>query len=338
MTKIAIFGFEDWEKKKMEEIFPELELVFIESVLTIDAIPEETKNSEVLSVFVDSVVSKEVIESFPNLKLIVTRSTGFDHIDLVSAKAKGIVVSTVPAYGANTVAEHAFGLLLALSKRIVDGYEQLKESTDYNPKKLRGFDLSGKVLGVLGTGRIGQHSIRIGKGFGMEVIGFDAFPNNQLETDLGFTYVPTLEDFLSRADVVTIHMPYLPETHHMINKANIVKMKKGAVLINTSRGPIIETEALFNALENGHLRGAGLDVVEEEGLIKDEMHLLTDASIDSHNLKVALMNHKLIDMKQVIMTPHSAFNTIEALERILGTTIENIQNFFKGSPSNNVVK
>lgn len=117
-----------------------------------------------------------------------------------------------------------------------------------------------------------------------------------------------------------------------------MNVKKGAVIINTSRGPVVETEALFGALESGHLRGAGLDVVEEEGFIKDEMHLLSEGALDNHNLKVALMNHKLIDMQNVIMTPHSAFNTQEALERILQTTIENITSYFSGTPQNNVIK
>lgn len=338
MATIAIFTYEPWEKELYLSSLKDHNLLFFDTILSHETLPKEAIDAEVISVFVDSFVTKEVIEAMPKLKLIVTRSTGFDHIAIDVAKEHGIVVSSVPAYGANTVAEHAFGLLLALSKRIVDGYEQLRESGSYDPRTLRGFDLKGRTLGIVGTGRIGQHAIKIGNGFGMKVIGFDAFPDKALESVYGFVYASSLDDLLSRSDVISIHVPYLKETHHMINSTNIMNVKKGAVIINTSRGPVVETEALFSALESGHLRGAGLDVVEEEGFIKDEMHLLSEGALDNHNLKVALMNHKLIDMQNVIMTPHSAFNTQEALERILQTTIENITSYFSGTPQNNVIK
>lgn len=334
MTNIAVFGAQDWEQKHIQEQLPDDSFSWFDDVLAPGKIPEEAKDAEILSVFVDSVVDASVIDSFSNLSCIATRSTGFDHIDIEHAEKKGITVSTVPFYGANTVAEHAFGLLLGLSKRICDGYEQLRERGDYDPSKLRGFDLKGKTLGILGTGNIGLHAIAIGNGFGMRVIGYDAFPKKELEGEYSFEYRDTLEAFLSESDIVSIHVPYLPQTHHLINKESIAHMKKGAVVINTSRGQIVETEALFDALVSGHLHGAGLDVVEEEGFIKDEMKLLTKEADEKHNLRVALMNHKLIDMPNVIMTPHSAFNTTEALTRILDTTIENIKGCKNNDPKN----
>lgn len=312
------------------------ELVFYDNILSPDYLPDQT-DFETISVFVDSLVNAEVIDKFPQLKFIATRSTGYDHIDLEKCAQRGVKVANVPTYGENTVAEHAFGLLLALSKRIYDGYHQLREGGEYDPSKLQGFDLKGKMLGVVGTGHIGQHAIRIGNGFQMKVIGYDAFPKPELEEQLGFKYVKDFTEILAQSDVLTLHVPYLESTHHMINKDNIMKMKKGAVLINTSRGPVVETEALLQALASGHLYGAGLDVVEEEGVIKDEMHFLVAGNEAGHNLKVALANHLLINMPNVIMTPHSAFNTKEALQRILDTTAENIAAFISGNPINLVV-
>ncbi|GIW69173.1 hydroxyacid dehydrogenase [Candidatus Parcubacteria bacterium] len=335
MARIAFFGtLRDWEEAALRERLLGHDVLVYPTPLSPSFLPEEAKGAEILSVFVDAQVSADVIAAFPNLKGIVTRSTGYDHIDLDAAAERGVVVANVPSYGENTVAEHAFGLLLALSKRIVDGYDMLRERGEYDPSRLTGFDLKGRTLGVVGTGRIGQHAIRIGNGFQMRVVAYDAYARKELEQELHFTYTPTLEDLLRQADVLTLHVPYLPATHHLINKDNIRLLPKGAVIINTSRGPVVETEALFAALVDGHLAGAGLDVVEEEGFVKDEMHLLAHGSAEGHNLKVVLMNHKLIDMPNVIMTPHSAFNTREALERILRTSLDDIDGILRGEPVN----
>lgn len=300
-----------------------------------DHLPEET-DFEGISVFVDSVVDVAMLNRFPNLKFIATRSTGYDHIDLAVCQERGIVVANVPMYGANTVAEHAFALLLTLSKRIYDGYEQIKAGRGFDPHQLRGFDLHGKTLGVVGTGNIGKHAIAIGNGFGMNVIAYDAFPNEALQEELKFSYV-AFDELLSQSDVVTIHVPYLEATHHLFNRESMQKMKEGSVLINTSRGAIVETEAIVEALAEGRLRGAGLDVFEEEGVVKDELHLLFRVSEDHEKLAVLLANHVLIDHPNVIVTPHSAFNTDEALRRIMGTTLENFSAFLAGDSKHNTV-
>ncbi|MEI6494785.1 MAG: NAD(P)-dependent oxidoreductase, partial [bacterium] len=148
----------------------------------------------------------------------------------------------------------------------------------------------------------------------------------------------SLDEVLALSDVVTIHVPYMPETHHLINKNNIGKIKKGALLINTSRGPVVETEALVDALKSGNLGGAGLDVLEEEGVTKDEMSFLYSTDKTEHNIKTVIANHILIDMPNVLITPHNAFNTWEALQRILNTTIENIAGFKNGQVVNEVKK
>ena len=295
----------------------------------------ENRSVEAISVFVGSHVDKTVLDHFPELRFIATRSTGYDHIDLEECHRRNIVVSTVPTYGENTVAEHTFGLLLCLSHRIYEGYDRIRETGTFSCEGLEGFDLKGKTLGVLGTGHIGRHVIRMAKGFEMNVIAYDPKPDQQYASEAGFHYV-SFSDLLSLSDVLTIHVPYIQATHHLVSKQNIYTMKKGAVLINTSRGPIVETEALVEALTKGHLSGAGLDVLEEEGAARDERAFALYGHPSEAALKVALQNHILFDLPNVIVTPHNAFNTREALQRILDTTIENIKAFQSGMPKNTV--
>lgn len=331
---ISFFSLEPWAKEHTQSsaMLKGHELSFFNDILTKDTVPELT-NQDVISVFVDSLVDSQVLARFPNLKLIATRSTGFDHIDMQECKKRDIAVASVPTYGENTVAEFTFALILALSKKIFESYHRIKEEGKFDLAGLRGFDLKGKTLGVVGTGRIGKHVITIAKGFDMHVVASDVMEDTKSAKELGFQYLP-LEELLAVSDIVTLHVPYMKETHYLINKDNIAKMKQGAYIINTSRGGVIETEALVAAIKEGRLTGAGLDVLEEEGAIKDELDLLVSGKTGEHNMKTILANHVLIDMPNVIITPHNAFNTREALERILRTTIENIQGFAKGKPLN----
>ena len=173
----------------------------------------------------------------------------------------------------------------------------------------------------------------MGNGFGMRVIGFDAHPHADLAETLGFTYLP-LAELLASSDIVTVHVPYNEHTHHLLNRENLGTLKKGAYLINTARGGVVETDALVEALQNGVLAGAGLDVLEEEGDLGDEAVLLAAPHPNAKELKITLENHYLISHPRVIVTPHLAFNTKEAVERILNTTIENIKGFEAGTPTN----
>lgn len=333
--KIQFFEIEKWEeeyvKNSLQNTVNSLQLGFFENKLNKENLPVE-RDAEVISVFVGSKVDKDVIDAFPNLKLITTRSTGLDHIDIKYANDNGITVAYVPGYGDNTVAEFAFGLLLALSRKIYLGVDRIKETGEFSFDGLQGFDLRGKTIGVVGTGRIGQHSIKIAKGFDMNVIAFDTFQNEKLAQELGFKYV-SLDELLGQSDVITIHVPLLPSTYYLINKENIFKIKKGAILINTARGPIIETDALVQALNEGILAGAGLDVLEEEDVIKNEKEFLLRGHPEGHNMKTVLENHILMDMPNVLITPHNAFNTKEALQRILDTDIKNLKSFIENSSS-----
>jgi len=333
--KIGIWEVTEDEKKDyFSQNLSEHELTFFENPLGEECLPEQ-RDFDVISVFVCSKVTDKVIRAFSNLKHICTRSTGFDHIDTEFAKLKNITVSNVPCYGSNTVAEFTFGLILSLSRKICLAYNQIKETGSFSVKNLQGFDLQGKTLGVLGTGRIGRHVVVMAKGFGMNVVAFDPHPNQEHAKENDYVYLP-FNDVLAQSDIITIHVPYMKETHHLIGKKQLAMMKKGAYLINTSRGGIVETEALIEYLRNGHLGGAGLDVLEEEGVIKDEMDFILKGHPEEHSLKAILADYALINMPNVIVTPHTAFNTREALLRILDTTIDNIETFIAGKATNQV--
>ena len=329
---IHYFGGEPWETDYVRAKLPNENIVFHDG--SIAAHPDAANpNASMLCIFVEAHVGEDELKRFPAVKLVATRSTGFDHIDLVATKARGITVVNVPSYGENTVAEFAFALLLALSRRIIDADERVRETGIFSPSGLRGFDLAGKTIGVIGTGHIGIHVVRMAQGFGMKVIACDPYPNTELARTLHFNYVP-LGDLLAASDIVTIHVPYNKQTHHLINKENIRNIKKGAYIINTARGAVMETQALIEALESERVAGAGLDVLEEEGQLAEEAALLTAPHPNEEGLKMVLENHYLIRHPRVIVTPHLAFNTTEAVERILDTTIENIENFRAGLPTN----
>ena len=290
-------------------------------------------DAEMLAVFVNSHIGKDELERFPKLKFIAARSTGYDNIDLAEAVRRGITVSNVPTYGENTVAELAFALLLMVSRKMYDAYKQVEQDGNFSKAGLTGFDLKGKTIGVVGTGHIGAHSVKIAKGFDMEVIAYDPFPKPDLEKELGFKYV-SLDELFAASDIITIHVPYLPATHHLIGMGNVGKIKRGCVLINTARGQIVETDALVHGLKDGTFLGAGLDVLEEENYMGDETALLFQEHPNAESLKTVLGNHYLIDHPRVIITPHNAFNTREAITRILDTSLDNIKSFATGTPKN----
>jgi len=304
--KVIYFGKEAWEEAYIKDKLPGVEVVFY--VGPIGQYPEaRDEDAEIVSVFVNSPMGAAEMDRFPKLRLIATRSTGVDHIDVQEAKKRGITIASVPSYGVNTVAEFAFALLLALSRKVCDARDRVRGGS-FSQSGLTGFDLAGKTMGVVGCGKIGQNTARIAKGFGMQVLAADAFKNEALAKEIGFAYVE-LPELLGASDVVLLHVPYMKETHHLINAGTIGRIKKGAYLINTARGAVVETKALITALEDGTIAGAGLDVLEEEG----------EEQINSAEVQY------LIKHPRVILTPHVAFDTGEAIRRILDTTVENIK-------------
>jgi D-lactate dehydrogenase len=251
-------------------------------------------------------ITAKVLERLPELKLVVTRSVGYDHIDLAEAKQRGIAVCNVPDYGAHMIAEQAFGLLLAVARNIVRGHNRYEQKRLFSDRGLQGIELQGKILGVIGTGRIGLHSIRLAKGFGMRVVAHDVYQNETAAEELGFHYEP-LAEVLAQSHAISLHVTLNEATRHLINAQRLAQMKPGAILVNTSRGAVVDTEALIAALRSGHLGGAGLDVLEDE---RDRYH-------DFSGLNV-------------VVTPHLGWYTDGALDRILAITLANIAAFQRG--------
>ena len=328
--KIAFFEVQDWERPFLQSKLADHKLHLFKDQLSNSNV-EQAINYDVISVFIYSDLNKSIINRLERVRLIATRSTGFDHIDLGACKEKGIIVCNVPYYGEATVAEHTFALILSLSRMIHDSYERTRQG-DFTCGGVTGFDLEGKFLGVLGTGRIGTKVIEIARGFKMQVLAFDRSPKKNLDKALGFKYVDW-PDLLAQSDVVTLHLPFNQETYHFLNKDTITRMKKGAIVINTARGVLIDTQALTEALLTGNLGGAGLDVLEEEALIREEAQLLLD-NVPRERLATMLRAHILLTLKNVIITPHCAFNSKESLERLVNATIENIKAFIAGNPQN----
>jgi D-lactate dehydrogenase len=333
--KIAFFELEGWEDDQLKKLFS-ADKGFELHLSREKVLPErhgEANDCEAMSVFVGSSITRDVIAAYPNLKFIVTRSTGFDHIDLKACAERGIAVSYVPGYGDNTVAEHAFGLILCLTRKLYQGIDRLKETSVFSYQGLRGMDIKGKTIGIVGTGRIGREMIKIARGFGMNVLAFDLFPQKALEAELNFRYA-ALEELYGMADIVSFHVPYTPETHHLLNKNNVKSLKRGVYVINTARGGIIETDALVDGLKTGTIAGAGLDVIEEEGEITDELKFLETHHPNEESLKTMLENHILMQLPNVLITPHNAFNTQEALQRILDSTLESLNAYLQGKHIN----
>lgn len=334
--RVCIYDVQDYErdyfKKELKEFTTELKEEGLNNYLA-----SSKQDYDIVSTFMNSRINADILSHFPNLKMIATRSTGYDHIDVGECKRRGIAVCNVPRYGENTVAEHTFALILAVSRKIVECSQRTKAG-NFSRQGLAGFDLAGKTLGVIGTGKIGKHVIRIAKGFEMNVIAHDMFPDQKAAKDLVYKYCG-LPEILQRADIITLHAPLTKETVHMIGRKEIAVIKKGAVIINTSRGALIDTKALIKGLLDSTIAAAGLDVLEEEDFVKEEAQLIfgnNHKSKEKTKMKIALENHILLTMPNVIITPHNAFNSTEALQRIMQTTAENIISFSNGKVTNEV--
>jgi D-lactate dehydrogenase len=336
MAKIVFFEIEKWEEELVKNTLPDHQLVFTEEKLDKNTFGKYV-DMEVASPFIYSEVSQEVLAGLPGLKFIATRSVGFDHIDTVFARQKGVAVSNIPKYGGDTVAEHTLALILAISRKLIPSVERTKHG-NFSLDNLTGFDLYGKTLGVIGAGHIGRKVIEMAKCFGMKILVYTKTKDEALVMDDKVSYAESLDFLLGNSDIITLHVPHTPETEHTINMGNLDKIKKGAVLINTARGPLIETQAILEGVERGIFSAVGLDVLEEEGPLKEERELLTTEFLKSCDPKTQLLNHVLLTRDEVIITPHNAFNSKEALAQIIDTTISNIKAYLIGTPQNIVSK
>lgn len=339
--KIIFFEIQDEDKHTIQSLIENNtdlqnnEIVFSPERLTSLSV-SLAKNADIIGVFVNSLVTKEHMDAMPNLKLILAMSTGFDNIDTSYAKTKNIAVYNVPGYGSRTVAEFTFALILGLSRKICAAYRQVKDEQNFSISSFEGFNLQGKTLGIIGTGRIGQNVAKIAKGFEMNIICYDAFENKDAAKEIDFTYAP-LPEVLASSDIITLHVPYNKDTHHLINKKNLSSVKQGAYIINTSRGEVAETEALIEGLNSQKISGIGIDVLEGEKNLTDEWHLIASEHETEEQLKMLALDHALINHPRVIYTPHIAFFTKEAKKEIVTTTIQNIVSFLQNIPQNKIL-
>lgn len=332
MATIIFTELEGWEKDYLTDKLSGHKLIFLTKPLA-DGAFAEFSDAEVLAPFIYTPVGQPEIAALPKLKLITTRSTGYDHIDLIESNQRGITVCNVPYYGENTVAEHTWALILSLSRKIFQSYERTKRGNFMVDSSLRGFDLKGKTLGLIGCGHIGQNVGKIARAFEMSVLVFDPKVDKITTSELGFTQV-SLDTLIKESDVITLHAPYNDKTHHLLNSENMKLIKPGAILVNTARGGLVDTQALVQALEKGTLAGAGLDVLEEESSIREESQVLSPEFQKKVDYRSLIADHVLQSRDNVIITPHNAFNSKEAVMRILDTTIENIKAYFEGKPIN----
>ena len=290
-----------------------------------------TALAQVLCVFIRTPVTRELLQRLPALRLVATRSAGVDHIDLAACREHGIAVVHVPDYGAATVAEHTFTLLLGLARHLCEARGRaLRGSFSY--RGLTGFELEGKVLGVVGCGRIGTHVARIAHGFGMKVLTFDPQPRPEAAIGLGIDFVGWSE-LLERSDVLSLHVPLTPQTHHLLDDSAFTRVKPGVVLLNTARGALIDEEALVRALDRGTVAAAGLDVLEHEGEAAPEAPMGCDGLGCDRGWGAS---HPLLRHARVLATPHVGFNTREAVARILHETVDSIAAWQAGQPRHRV--
>jgi D-lactate dehydrogenase len=333
--KIAFFDVHQLDQATYKTgLSDQFEVVFEENQFTPDSF-SVANDATVISVHVTSKVTAELMAKLPQLKHIACRTTGFDNVDLEYAGAHDISVSYVPAYGQDTVAEYAFLLMQAVSRKLIVATRAVVAG-EVVPEQLTGHELVGKTLGVIGTGRIGQRAASIGRGYGMNVIGFDPYPNEAAAKEHGFTYA-TLADLVSSADFITLHAPATPDNNHLLGAAQFAQMKKGVFLVNTARGSLVDTPALIDAVESGIVAGAGLDVLEGEEYLElvPELHLLGTEKLTDEARQVLSIDI-LQKLPNVIITSHNAYNSAEALERIRQTTISNILAWHTGKPENEV--
>ena len=329
MIKIAFFDTKEYDREMFDRYNDEYnyEITYFKTKLN-----EETavlaSGFDVVCIFVNDNANEQVLKKLKKIgvKLLALRCAGFNNVE-ISKCPKGLTVVRVPAYSPYAVAEHTVGLLLALNRKVYKSYQRTKKY-NFSLDGLLGFDINGKTVGVIGTGKIGKIFIKIMKGFGANVIAYDVYQDKESAKELGYEYV-SLDKLYKQSDIISLHCPLTEENHNIINAKSIAKMKKGVIILNTSRGKLINSKDLVKCLEEGRIGGVGLDVFEDE-----EEYFLNDMSnsyIRDAELSI------LLSMPNVIITAHQAFFTKEALEKIVTTTYSNIEEFFNTGKCTNSV-
>lgn len=329
MTKIAFFDTKDYDKKLFEKFNKNYgyEITYFESKLNKET-AQLAKGYDVVCIFVNDKANEETLKVLEEngVKLIALRCAGFNNVDF---EHKGnLKVVRVPRYSPYAVAEHTVALLLNINRKIYKSYQRVKKY-NFSLDGLLGFDIHGKTIGVIGTGKIGEAFMRIMKGFGVEILAYDVYQNEEASKEIGFKYVP-LEELLKKSDIISLHCPLTKETEKIINKNTVNQMKDGVILLNSSRGKLVDTESLIDGMISGKIGGAGLDVYEDE----EEFFLRDMSNSYKRDKNLSL----LISMPNVIITSHQAFFTIEALNKIVSDTLQNIKDVFENGECENEVK
>lgn len=334
--KMLIFDFRESEKDFFERNdFQDFDITFISEPLNemSNLTEEQLQQTDVVSVFISSTLSAEVLKKFKNLRVIATRSTGFNHIDITYCTQHNIAVFNVEEYGQTSVAQFTFALLLALVRNIFPACLDIQRGY-VNHADYEGRNLNKMTIGIIGCGAIGSMVAKIANSFNMKVLVCSYIKRTDVSV---FADYVSMEELLSQSDIVTLHLPYKTENYHMIGKNEFEMMKEGAYFINTARGELIDIVALYESLINGKLKGAALDVLECEYLALSPENLVDDIREDNTNcVASALITQKLLGMQNVIITPHIAYNTEESVETLLETTFNNIRDYYKGVRNNQV--
>lgn len=339
--RMLVFDFKLSEKEFFEtREFEDFEVSFFEGSLNEKTLKnvsiQDKKNAEIISVFINSHINKEVLDTFKNLKIIATRSTSCNHINLEECLEHDVAVVNVTKYGEKTVVQFTLGLIIALARKILSAVFDMKK-LENNFENYVGRDLNALTLGVIGTGIIGSKVCAIADFLGMNVIAHDLKHKKEIEEKYNVKYV-SFEHLLENSDVITLHLNYNDENYHMFSHREFERMKDSAYLINTSRGELVNTYALYKALINKTIQGCAIDVSECEDFSFDMDNFLQKIPETTHNcLGRAFVIQKMLELPNVIITPHIAYRTAEAIQDILETTISNIKAFYNGEKLNRIV-
>jgi len=306
MTPPVFFDTDTEDQPLVLSKFPDA--VFLPADATPEQIVASCKDAEVISTFITTKFPRAILEQLPNLKLLCTRSVGFDHIDVPYCAERGIVVAHVPDYGSHVIAEHAFALLLSTLRHIQEGNRRVTSGV-FDYRGLRGMTLQGKTLGIIGTGKIGKKVAEIAHGFGMNILAFDVYQAADIVEKFGVKYV-TQDELYAQSDIISLHAPALPSTKGMINKESIAKMKDGVIIVNTARGSLINSKDLLEALNSGKVKHALLDVLENESSMEEDS---------------ALVKHP-----KGVTTPHIAFYADDSVRNMYNDCFESVAQWQKG--------
>ncbi len=328
--KVAFFSSKSYDRDSFNEANGDYNYKF--TYLEPQLNPETAilaKGYPAVCIFVNDVGNAETLDILAEggTKLLLLRSAGYNHVDLKRAAELGIKIARVPSYSPNAVAEHAVALILSLNRKIHRAYNRVRDD-NFSLEGLLGFDMNGRTVGVIGTGKIGLVFSRIIHGFGCSLLGYDAYPNEEFKT-IGDSKYVSLPELFSQSDIISLHCPLLPETHYIINAESIAQMKDGVMLINTSRGALMDTRAVIDGIKAHKIGSLGIDVYEQE----DELFFqdLSNTIIQDETFQL------LQSFPNVLITAHQAFFTCNALEQIATVTLFNLTQFEKGETSTNEV-